>query len=328
MRLVKTSQIFPLLILLAFTALTPVAQTASWSFAVAGDDRTDVTANSIDPTGIHTEVLKKTLQSVAQKKPSFLLFTGDLVYGENLRIRDKIPEQFEAWKSLVKNDAPGLTVLPVRGNHEINGDPNGIAWISAFKPGLDANNVSYFQNQKGFSYSYSSPEHPGVAVIALDQFMPATPHRVDLAGLEEALKQAREKGVKHLFVFAHEMAFTSGLHPDSDNMAAFPTDRNKFLELLRTYGCEYFFAGHDHLYDWMEIKNWRWPKSYALNQIVCGTAGAPFYPDKTYYGNHQDYDLTRLDHKQNTYGYLLVTINDDPKWHEKPVSVSFETVNP
>jgi hypothetical protein len=304
------------------------AEAASWSFAVAGDDRTDASANIIDPTGIHTKILKKILSALAQKKPLFLLFTGDLVYGENLRIRDTMPEQFKVWKSLVQEEIPKIPILPVRGNHEINGDPNGIAWLAALKPVLDANKVAYFSSQKGFSYSYFPAGHPEVAVIALDQYMPATLHRVDLAGLQEALQEAKSRGAKHIFVFAHEMAFTCGLHPDSDNMSAFPTDRDKFLELLKDYGCEYFFAGHDHLYDWMVIKNWRWPASYALNQIVAGTAGAPFYPDKTYYGNHQDYDLTRLDHKQNTYGYILVTINDAPQQNEQSVTVRFETVNP
>ncbi|MEI6321523.1 MAG: metallophosphoesterase [bacterium] len=309
-------------------SLAPAIKAATWSFAVAGDDRTDVTAATIDPTGIHREVLKKILQEIERKKPAFLLFTGDLVYGENLRIPAKIGEQFAAWKSLAHTEAPSLTILPVRGNHEINGDPNGEAWLTAFKPTLDASKASYFPNQKGFSYSYSPPGHPETVVIGLDQFMPATPHRVDLVGLEEALKKAKTDGAKHIFVFAHEMAFTCGMHPDSDNMAAHPTDRDKFLELLHAYGCRYFFTGHDHMYDWMEIGNWRWPKEYHLNQIVAGTAGAPFYPDKTYFGNHDGYELTRREHKQNTYGYILVTINDDPKGDEEAVTASFEKVTP
>lgn len=304
------------------------AHAASWSFAVAGDDRTDVRQVSVDPTGIHTEVLKKLLQQIIQKKAEFLLFTGDLVYGENIRISAKIGEQFAAWKSLVKAEAPSLPTLPVRGNHELNGDPDGTAWLAAFKPDLDSNKVEYFTGAKGFSYSYSPPGHPEVAVIALDQFMPGMAHRVDLIGLEAALKKVQKNGVKHLFIFAHEMAFTCGMHPDADNMAAFPTDRDKFLELLRAYGCEYFFAGHDHLYDWMEIGNWRWPKEYHLNQIVAGTAGAPFYPDKTYCGDHDGYDLTRHEHLQNTYGYLLVTINDHSTGDEKSCSVNFEPIAP
>jgi hypothetical protein len=143
-------------------------------------------------------------------------------------------------------------------------------------------------------------------------------------GLENVLKQAKANNASHIFVFAHEMAFTCASHPDSENMAAFPTERDKFLELLESYGCEYFFAGHDHTYDWMAIKHQNWPANYVLNQIVAGTAGAPFYADKTYVGDHHGYDLTRLDHKQNTYGYLLVTVNDK----DMKVIVTFETVSP
>jgi 3',5'-cyclic AMP phosphodiesterase CpdA len=300
----------------------------NWSFAVAGDDRTDATQVSVDPTGIHREILRKLLHDVNQQKPQFLLFTGDLVYGENIRIPATIAEQFSAWKSVLKAEASQLTVLPIRGNHETAGDPDGSAWLNSFKPGLDANKVAFFPRQEGFSYSYTPPDHPDTIIIGLDQFMPGAIHRVDLPALEDRLKEAKDRGVKHIFVFAHEMAFTCGCHPDSDNMAAYPTDRDKFLELLKTYGCQYYFAGHDHLYDWMEIKNWRWPAGYVLNQIVAGTAGAPFYPDKTYFGNHDGYELTRLDHKQNTFGYLLVTINDDAKSGEKPVKVTFKTVEP
>ena len=299
---------------------------ASWSFAVAGDDRTDIRSEKIDPTGIHTEALSKLLQVISAEKPACLLFTGDLVYGDNIRIPQKIAEQFESWKKLVSSNAPDLSILPVRGNHETQGDSDGSAWLTAFEPGITAQKVTYFPGQKGFSYSHIVPGHPETAVIALDQYNPAALHKVDLLGLEASLKDLKAKGVKHIFVFAHEMAFTSGMHPDADNMAAHPTDRDKFLELLRIYGCEYFFVGHDHFYDWMQIKNWRWPADYTLNQIVAGTAGAPFYQDKTYFGNHDGYDLQRLDHRQNTYGYLLVTVNDDPKPGEKAVSVRFVPV--
>ncbi len=296
---------------------------ATWSFAVAGDDRTDLRANKVDPSGIHTEILTKLMQALSADKPAFLLFTGDLVYGESVRIPQKIAEQFDSWKKLAATHAPGLIILPVRGNHETNGDPEGVAWSAAFEPNLTSNKVSYFPGQKGFSYSYIAPGHPETAVIALDQYNPEALHKVDLAGLENSLKALKAKGVKNIFVYAHEEAFTSGCHTDSENMAAHPTDRDKFLELLRAYGCEYFFVGHDHFYDWMQIRNWRWPSDYAMNQIVAGTAGAPFYPDKTYFGAHDGYELTRLDHRQNTYGYLQVTVNDDPKPGEKAVKVTF-----
>jgi len=316
---VKTAQVLLFSGLLASATL----HASTWSFAVAGDDRTDVRAEKVDPTGIHTEVLSKLLHTIGEKKPAFLLFTGDLVYGENMRIPAKIGEQFEAWKKLAATEAPGLLILPVRGNHETLGDPEGSAWKAAFEPELSSNNVSWFPGQKGFSYSYTPPSHPGTAVIALDQYNPAALHQIDQKGLDEALQKAAAAGVKTIFPFAHEEAFTTGCHVDADNMAAHPVRRDEFLESLRKSGCSWFFVGHDHFYDWMEIRNWRWPKDYAMNQIVAGTAGAPFYPDRTYFGDHDGYDLSRLDHRQNTWGYLWVTVNDDPKPREKAVTVEF-----
>ena len=313
---------------LVLLLILSTSHAATWSFAVAGDDRTDVRATQVDPSGIHTEILAKLMQMLSAAKPAFLLFTGDLVYGDNLRIPDKIAEQLAAWKAIVAAKAPSLTVLPVRGNHETLGDPEGTAWVAAFEPGLTSNNVSWFAGQKGFSYLWSPPSHPGTAVIALDQYNPAATHKVDLAGLEQALKEADRRGVKHLFAFTHEEAFTAGCHTDAENMAAHPVERDRLLELLREHGCRHLFVGHDHFYDWMEIGNWRWPKDYTLNQIVAGTAGAPFYPDRTYFGNHDGYDLTRLQHLQNTYGHLLVTVNDDPKPGAESVTVSFVPLAP
>jgi len=313
-------------LLAAVLAISTMAHADTWSFVVAGDGRTDPKQPSPDPAGINTPVLKKLLQAMVPKKPEFLLFTGDLVSGENIRVSAKLADQFQTWKSLLKEFAPGLPVLPVRGNHETYGDPDGKQWLAAFKPLLDTNNVSYLPGEEGFSYFYVVPHHPEVVIIALDQFMPAHNHRVNLVGLENALQQAKTNHARHIFVMAHEMAFTCTSHPDSDNLAAFPAERDKFLSLLKDYGCEYFFAGHDHTYDWMTIRHPDWPASYVLNQIVAGTAGAPFYPDKGYFGDHGGYTLTRLDHKQNTYGYLLVVVND--KATDKQVTVTFEPVSP
>lgn len=318
---------FLLLLTLLLSGLTPLSA-ATWSFAVAGDDRTDVRAEKVDPSGIHTEVLAKLLRTIAARKPEFLLFTGDLVFGDSLRIPAKVGEQFELWKKIAAAEAPSLLILPVRGNHETLGDQEGIAWRASFEPGLSSNNVAWFPGQKGFSYLWTPPGHPETAVIALDQYNPATPHQVDLKGLEEAMVKARGSGVRHFFPFAHEEAFTAGCHSDAETMAAHPTHRDKFLELLRENDCRHFFVGHDHFYDWMEIRNWRWPKDYAMNQIVAGTAGAPFYPDKTYYGDHDGYELIRLDHRQNTYGYLWVTVNDAPKEGEQAVTIAFVPLEP
>jgi hypothetical protein len=309
--------------------ITVSASAGTWSFVVAGDGRTDPNSlfTSPDPTGINTKVFTNLLCAVSQSspRPEFMLFTGDLVNGADPRVHDSVAQQLEAWKSLVSTWTPNLMVLPVRGNHETDGDADGKAWLAAFRSDLDSIGVAYFPGEEGFSYCYFPPQHSNAVVIALDQYQLAHVHRVNLDALEDALKNAKARHVGHIFVFAHEMAFTCAGHPDGENMAAFPKERDRFLELLERYGCEYFLAGHDHTYDWMVIRHPLWPTNYALNQIVAGTAGATFYPDLGYYGDHHGYLLKRKEHRQYAYGYLLVTIDDSAKTNS--VTVTFKAID-
>ena len=314
-------------LLLSLMLFSTAGFAGPWSFAVTGDGRTSTSHLAPDPTGINTSALKKILRNITAKKIGLVLYTGDLVNGNNIVLSAKIANQLSAWTNLVQSEAPGLLILPVRGNHETYGDPEGALWRSMFQPGLDALPVAYLPGEEGFSYAYSPPVHPGTVFIALDQYVSGHLHRVNLDGLEKALQRAKAGGARHVFVFSHEMAFTCTSHPDSDNMGAFPAERDRFLDLLQNYGCEYFFAGHDHTYDWMTIRHPRWPATYALNQIVAGTAGAPFYADKKYFGDHCGYELTRLAHEQNTYGYLLVEVNDEAPAGAPQVRVTFEKVN-
>src|SRR5258707_6665766 len=99
-------------VLFLFAAVVSVASADPWSFAVAGDDRTDLKALAPDPTGINTKILKNLLHAIDEKKPKFLLFTVDLVVGENPRTSAKLAEQFSFWTNLVQTEAPDLTVLP------------------------------------------------------------------------------------------------------------------------------------------------------------------------------------------------------------------------
>jgi 3',5'-cyclic AMP phosphodiesterase CpdA len=325
----KKTLLAALLLLFVALAKTSTAFADPWTFAVAGDDRTDPypSTGQPDPTGINTAIAQKLLDAIKQDQPQFLLFTGDLVCGENDKITNHLSQQFGAWTNLYREAYLRHPIYPVRGNHETYGDPDGTAWLNTFKPGLDAKKVTYLPGEAGFSYSFTPPNHPEVVIIALDQFMSNQVHRVNLPALTNTLQQAQASHAKHIFVFAHEMAFTCTKHADRENMAAYPDDRDQFVNLLQTYGVQYFFAGHDHAYDWMAIKHPHWPADYVLNQIVAGTAGAPFYPDKGYFGDHHGYDLTRLDHRQDQYGYLLVKI-DDTAPPTNQVTVTFKPVTP
>jgi len=298
--------------------LSSLAGADTWTFVVAGDGRTnDVTP---DPSGINLPVFSKLVSAIQSEHPKFLLYTGDLVHGIYGKVTAPVDQQLATWKRAI-GPLAGVTILPVRGNHESYGDQDGKAWLKQMKPLVDAAHVTYFKGEVGFSYSFSPKNDPALVVIAVDQFIHE--HRVNLGELESALERANRSGAKNIIVFAHEMAFTCASHGDNENMAKFKSDRDTFLELLEMYGVRYFFAGHDHTYDWMEIKSSKWAANYTLNQIVAGTAGAPFYKDRGYYGDHDGYDLVRREHLDNTYGYLVVTVDDG-----EALKVTFKSVQP
>src|SRR5579863_9804603 len=98
----RLKKLFAIWLLVSMTVLSTVAFADTWSFVVAGDGRTDTRQTVPDPTGINTQVFKKIVQAIALKKPRFMLFTGDLVSGENASVHTKIAEQFSAWTTLVK----------------------------------------------------------------------------------------------------------------------------------------------------------------------------------------------------------------------------------
>ena len=299
-----------------FAILSSLTFADKWSFVVAGDGRTN--DQTPDPSGINLPVVKSLFAAVNAEHPKFLLWTGDLVHGEYGKVTKPIEQQFAIWKQEA-SVLQGIDILPVRGNHEGYGDADGKIWMRSIRPMIDSAHVSYFKGEEGYSFSYVPKNDKKVTVIAVDEYIHQ--HRVDLVGFEDALRKAKLGGAKNIFVFAHEMAFTCTSHGDNDNLAKFKDERNKFLELLELYGVRYFFAGHDHTYDWMVIKHPKWDPSYALNQIVAGTAGAPFYADKGYFGDHDGYDLTRKEHKDGVYGYILVEVDDN-----EGVTVTFKEV--
>ncbi len=296
----------------------PATSQAGWCFVVAGDGRTN--DKTPDFTGVNTDQMKKMVAAMQAEHPRFLLFTGDLIHGVYNKITAPVDQQLTTWKQII-GDLRGVTIYPVRGNHETYGDPDSKIWLRLMKPMIDAGQVDYFKGEEGFSYSFSPKGDAKMTIIAVDQFVHE--HRVNLGELEKALKRAHDGGAKNVFVFAHEMAFTCDSHGDNENMGKFKADRDAFVELLEMYGVTYFFAGHDHAYDWMEIRNKKWSPSYVLNQIVAGTAGAPFYTDQGYFGDHDGYDLARKEHRDNTFGYMLVQVDANEK-----VTVSFREVKP
>jgi 3',5'-cyclic AMP phosphodiesterase CpdA len=107
--------------------------------------------------------------------------------------------------------------------------------------------------------------------------------------LAKDLAAARKRGVQHIFICSHDVAFPTGGHaadamwwnglndpsiPSGDVVAM----RNRFMKLLNDYGVTALLCGHEHEYSRTIIDS-RVEKlmSHSLTQVVSGGSGAPLY---------------------------------------------------
>jgi len=287
---------FLLAALLALSSLA--AQAEKWRFVVAGDGRSNG-ANSTRPedkNGVNTVITAEIRDAVLREKAKALLWTGDLVYGA--KEASVFRQQLTTWMEIMNPLwAHGVEVLPVRGNHEMTCPESAAIWDEFFSgaKALPKNGPFNAKNQTYYSI------HGSVLFLGIDNYAGGR-GTVPLNWLRGVLGKNR---FDHVFAFCHEMAFMAGLH--TDNLDRNPAERDEFWRLLATSGSRAFFAGHDHLYDHMEVNGEGLPHS--IHQYVAGTAGAPFYEDKGYLGNNGTWKLKRVKNLQKTYGYLLVEID-------------------
>lgn len=111
--------------------------------------------------------------------------------------------------------------------------------------------------------------------------------------LAEDLAAARKRGVEHIFVCGHDMAFPTGGHVKDAmwwnglNNASLPLSdvaamRDRFMKLVNEYRVTALLFGHEHSYSRVII-NHSVDKAMQrpVTQIISGGAGAPFYPRDT-----------------------------------------------
>jgi hypothetical protein len=288
---------------------------------VAGDGRADYpppspypfkSPRTEDEDGINKVITQEIVQAVLDEKAKMLLWTGDLT-----NVSEGDPATFErqlvAWRNLVKPLYDrGVTVLPVRGNHEIVWyDPKDVSDPRKEKDIPDARKIW----DKVFSGRFALPANgpkgernvsfydvrDSVLVVGVDQY--ENPHSVNQPWLKRVLDEHKRP---FTFVYGHEPAFSAGRHPDSETLAAFPPKRNEFWESLISGGSRVYFCGHDHFYDHMSIVRDGTDPGPEMHQVTAGTAGAPFY-DQGMYGPNAGWKQSFIQHAK-TCGYIVVEI--------------------
>jgi hypothetical protein len=270
-----------------------------WCFVVAGDGRADPKAKRPeDKDGVNALVTGEIANAVAKENAKFLMWTGDLCYGYT-KTADEFEQQLMTWRSLMMPVyAKKIPVLACRGNHEAGAKDSEQVWNKVFSGqyAMPGNGPS---TEKNLSFYYGKGD---VLAIGLDQYIYGK-EAVNQPWLDGVLAQYHKP---FIFAMGHEPAFMDGSHKDT--MDVHPEQRDAFWGSMIKAGARVFFCGHDHLYDHMMVTKAGPNPGPEVHQIVAGTAGAPFYKMGDYSGNNAGWTLKRLKHIDNTYGYLLVTI--------------------
>jgi hypothetical protein len=277
---------------------------------VAGDGRAEYSGRPEDADGINKVVTQEMVQAVLAEKAEILLWTGDLT---NVQKPEAFESQLRSWVKIMQPLYNyGVTVLPVRGNHEfVWYDPKDASdkpkpipnaketWNRVFS-GDYALPQNGPDNEKNLSFYYT---RDSVLAIGLDDYEGGE-HTVNQAWLDDVLRKEKKPFV---FVYGHEPAFMAGRHPTEETLAFNPTGRDLMWKSLIDAGARVYFCGHDHFYDHMAVSK-NGESDQEVHQILAGTAGAPFYKGGPYEGNNSDWKLTPMRHIDYAYGYVLIVI--------------------
>jgi hypothetical protein len=247
---------------------------------------------------VNAVITKEIAEATIREKAKFLAWSGDLVTGYS-----KDPATFErqllVWRGIMQPLYDRrIKVLPCRGNHEAGSVDAERIWNKVFTGpyALPRNGPA---SEKNLSWFYTFGD---VLFVGLDQYQ-IQAETIDQAWFDQALKT---NPMPFVFSMGHEPAFMNGAH--TDTMDAYPAKRDAFWESMIAAGARAYFCGHDHLYDHMKIVRAGPNPGPDMRQFTAGTSGAPFYKEGPYRGKNDRWTLERMKHIDNTYGYMLVTI--------------------
>ena len=226
--------------------------------------------------GVNDTVLSDIVDLILLEDAEFVLFSGDLVSGS---ITDSVlTSQLNHWRDVMApiyiSDMFGAKVYAGPGNHEIRSSGSEVVWQSIFSD-LPSNGPA------GETYMTYSFDYLNSHFVMLNTDRAGNPHTINYNWLANDLASTT---ADHIYVFGHEPAFPVGPHLGS-SLDFFPNQRDAFWQLLADYDVDIYFAGHEHLYNHIEVGG--------VRQVIVGTCGAPIYSG--YGGEFYHYALVTVD---------------------------------
>jgi hypothetical protein len=259
-----------------------------WRFAVVADTRDN--ARGYNRT-VFPRLLEAVLREHERSAIDLMLVPGDLVYGS----ADVLVE-LAGWAEAVRSlQEAGITVYPVRGNHEIQCDQE--CWNRVFT-GSSALPDDGPPGEEGLTYSFS---HKNAFFVGFDNY---SGQKVNVEWVQERLA---DNTLPHVFSFSHEPAFAAYHLGCLDD---FVEERDRFWAALERAGSRVYFCGHDHFYDHAHVLDGDGDENDDIHQFIVGSGGGPLYSfSPPYPGDNSGMTLKQIDHAE-TYGYLVVEVDD------------------
>ena len=183
-------------------------------------------------------------QALADEQPDLAILTGDLV--------DRGSDEGD-WERFFEIAGPllrTLAIFPAIGNHEYASRGKGlVAFMQYFRWPLQLPD----DEPPWYSFDIGTTHF-----VALDSNSYKSPRQ--LSWFERDLREARRRGARALFVYAHEGPASSGMHGDNSICV------RDYVPLMERYHVSMFFGGHDHDFERGRIGS--------LDYVVTGGGGA------------------------------------------------------
>ena len=271
----KIKKFIFLILFLLFIIQEILVAEISFRFCVMGDSRTQ------------TEIFRKSLQQIneLQPSPSFIISVGDFINGYKSinRIKKEWEEMFFA--PLREELRFGINFYPVPGNHDIC---NSMDIYQYYLENVYPYTYYYFVFNNSLFIILSSEELDYEGKISDSQYRWIR---------KILLRFAKEKFIKHKFVFVHRPFFPYKTHL-RDSLNQDKEMRTKLMELFKKSKVDIIFCGHCHLF--------HLSRHNGITQIITGGAGAPLHSRDE---NEGIYHFLIVDVVGNKFKVLLKDLN-------------------
>jgi 3',5'-cyclic-AMP phosphodiesterase len=214
--------------------------------------------------GINKKILIKLLDESCKLTPKadFIVLGGDNIGGSS--IGNILANQLQTLRDLIEKYYPGIPLIPVVGNHEVNNEPKDDSCERIFE------RIYYDMLPNTYADGYNKTvfyvDYEDVRLIVLNAFHFNEINKIEKRQLSW-FKEAASADVKNKIVFVHSPAFPTGAHY-GHCLDLYPKDRDAFWKIIHDCNIDLVFSGHEHNYSRRKIEYGK-----GIYQIITGGSG-------------------------------------------------------